>query len=63
MKRPAIVCDHDDCPGVVREEQAQSFGWLSIGGERRGRARVDLCPYHARLAIAQIKKSMPGKRK
>ena len=54
MKITALRCDWEGCCWTDAEDVAKARGWLSVGGERRGRSRTDLCPSHARSVIAQV---------
>lgn len=63
MKISALGCDADGCNQVIREEGAKAAGWLTVGGERRGRARVDLCGYHARKVVSTLAQNLGKKPK
>ena len=48
----AIQCDSEGCFQVVNEDT--KTGWLTVGGERRGRRRIDLCPFHAHRILERL---------
>ena len=36
---------------MVRVDASKREGWVTVGGGVRGRARVDLCPKHAKAIV------------
>jgi len=52
----AIKCDWDGCGAVASEAEAKREGWLTVGGNRRGRYRGDLCTVHVRHLMHEAKK-------
>lgn len=63
MRKAAILCDNPPCKALEREELAKEQGWLTIGGGRRGRYRLDLCPVCARIALKSVAEAHGAKRK
>lgn len=48
MRTYGVTCDWKGCVAMVRVEESKRAGWVTIGGGKRGKARVDLCPKHAK---------------
>lgn len=60
----ALRCDWQGCNQVASEEIAKRDGWLTVGGNRRGRYRGDLCTVHVRhLMVQAAKATAKGKKR
>ena len=57
-KITAIRCDWEGCNAVALEAEAKRDGWLTVGGNRRGRYRGDLCSLHVRHLMHAAKKTV-----
>lgn len=56
MRTYGVTCDWKRCLEMVRVDVSKRAGWVTIGGGVRGRARVDLCPKHAKAVDRLISK-------
>lgn len=52
----ALRCDWQGCNQIASEEIAKRDGWLTVGGNRRGRYRGDLCTLHVRHLMHQAQR-------
>lgn len=59
----AIQCDWEGCGQVASEAEAKRDGWLTVGGNRRGRYRGDLCTIHVRHLMHLATKATKRKKR